>query len=260
MTKIIISGQKFCDILYYLVVFNILALLLSGCADSIEKLSRVGKAPDLAKLDVPTTYGEDEDPAKTAQMYEQRKSVTNSLWQPGAISFFRDNRAWKVGDLVRVVIDISDSAALSNTTNNARTANDSVGAPQVFGKETAIAKAFSGSADPANLLSTSTSKLHKGTGAISRKEAIQTVIAAVVSQILPNGNLLIQGKQEIRVNHELREVRVSGIIRPRDISSRNSVTSDQIAEARISYGGRGVVSDVQQPRVGSQIVDIISPF
>ncbi|MDX1916979.1 MAG: flagellar basal body L-ring protein FlgH [Rickettsiaceae bacterium] len=260
MIRFAISKSKFCGIIHIMMGLIFSSIMISGCTDSLEKLSRVGKAPNLDQLDVPHTYGDDEDPEKVAQVQEMRKSLTNSLWQPGAISFFRDNRAWKIGDLVRVVINISDSAALSNTTNNARTASDSVAAPKVFGKENAIAKALSQSGDATDLLSTSSSKLHKGTGAISRTEAIQTVIAAVVVQILSNGNLVIQGKQEIRVNHELREVKVSGIIRPRDISSTNSVTSDQIAEARISYGGRGVVSDVQQPRVGSQVVDIIAPF
>ncbi len=239
---------------------SLLACVLSSCTDSIERLSRVGKAPDLGKLDVPATHGDDIDPVKELKAHEERKKITNSLWQPGAISFFRDNRAWKAGDIVRVIIQVSDSAKLNNSTNNARAASDGVSAPSVFGKQAAIAKFLSASGKASDLLSTNTSKAHKGNGAITRNEAIQTVMAAIVSQILPNGNLVIQGKQEIRVNHELREIKVTGIIRPRDISSSNSVTSDQIAEARISYGGRGVVSDVQQPRIGSQIVDIISPF
>ncbi|MDX1924714.1 MAG: flagellar basal body L-ring protein FlgH [Rickettsiaceae bacterium] len=232
----------------------------TSCTDSLEKISRLGKAPDLARLEIPQTQGDDLDPAKVHQMNEIRKKQTNSLWQPGAMSFFRDNRAWKIGDIVKVIINISDSAQLNNSTNNSRTAKESIAIPSVFGKEKAIAKALSGSGDPTNLLSTDSSKNHQGTGTINRKEAIQTVISAVVSQILSNGNLVIQGKQEIRVNHELREVKVTGIIRPRDISSENSVNSDQIAEARISYGGRGVVSDVQQPKIGSQVVDIIAPF
>ncbi|MDX2050354.1 MAG: flagellar basal body L-ring protein FlgH [Rickettsiaceae bacterium] len=236
------------------------SFLLLSCTDSFEKLKRVGKAPDLDKIEVPHLAADDEDPKVIAAAYEDRKKRTNSLWQPGSTSFFRDNRAWKVGDIVKVVVKISDSAQLDNSSKNSRAATESLAVPSLFGKQKALAKVLSDTGDASNLVSANSSKNHAGTGGISRKEAIQTVMAAVVTQILKNGNLVIQGKQEIRVNHELREIKVSGIIRPRDISSENSVSSDQIAEARISYGGRGMISDVQQPRVGSQVLDILAPF
>lgn len=238
----------------------IVMLIFSSCSETVDKIKRIGKAPDLARLDIPNSQADEEDREVVAKLYEDRKKRTNSLWQPGSTTFFRDNRAWKVGDIVKVVVNISDSAELDNTSKQARSGADSVGIPSIFGKEKAVSTFLSSKGDPKNILSTKSTRNHVGSGNISRKEAIQTVIAAVVSQILNNGNLVIQGKQEVRVNYELREVRVTGIIRPRDISADNSVSSDQIAEARISYGGRGLVSDVQQPRIGSQIVDIVSPF
>jgi hypothetical protein len=132
--------------------------------------------------------------------------------------------------------------------------------PYMFGKEKAIAANLPTTANLDSLVKTNSSRNHSGSGNISRKENIKTEIAAVVAKVLPNGNLVIQGHQEVRVNYELREIKVAGIIRPKDITSDNSIRTNQMAEARISYGGRGVVSDVQQPRAGAQVIDILSPF
>ena len=130
----------------------------------------------------------------------------------------------------------------------------------MFGKEKAINANLSSAANLGSLINTNSSRSHTGSGNISRKEDVKTEIAATVTKVLPSGNLVVQGHQEVRVNYELREIKVAGIIRPKDITSDNSIKTNQMAEARISYGGRGVVSDVQQPRVGSQVIDIISPF
>lgn len=236
------------------------ALILCSCSDTIEKMKRVGKAPDLDKVDIPDPTEDVKEVIRREESYQARKSKTNSLWKPGSRSFIADSRLWKVGDILRVNVKISDSATLANSTSQSRAGSDSINIPSVFGKETAIATALSKNGKPSPLLSTNNTRNHNGAGNISRKEDINTVIAAVVTQLLPNGNLVISGKQEIRINHELREVKVTGIIRPRDISLENTISSDQIAEARISYGGKGIISDVQAPRTGSQIIDIISPF
>ncbi|WP_316354887.1 flagellar basal body L-ring protein FlgH [Candidatus Trichorickettsia mobilis] len=239
----------------------LLLFLLSSCTETMDKLKRVGRSPELAQVALPTA-DEEADDIDQVKLEQQRSYMrkTNSLWQPGSITFFRDNRAWRIGDIVKVVVLIKDSAKLNNTTNQSRDGSDTMGIPSLFGKERALAHTISRNADPASLLSTNTTRSHKGSGNIARQENISTEIAALVTRVLPNGNLVIQGHQEIRVNYELREIKVAGIIRPKDISSTNSINSDQVAEARISYGGRGVVSDVQQPRVGSQIIDAISPF
>lgn len=239
------------------------ALHLSSCSDTVDRLKRIGKQPPLASVELPTV---EPDPADTlAQQARQNRHrehmrKTNSLWQPGSTTFFRDSRAWNIGDIIKVMVVINDSARLDNSTQQKRNGSDSMGITSLFGKEKAIGKALSNQANPASLLDTSTSRAHTGSGNISRKENISTAIAAVVTKILPNGNLVIQGHQEVRVNYELREVKVAGIIRPKDITSQNSIELSQMAEARISYGGRGVVSDVQQPRAGSQVIDALSPF
>jgi flagellar L-ring protein FlgH len=246
-----------------LVLFITSLFLLSACNDTINKLKRVGKAPEFNTIEIPTVEEDEEEiERREARLKAQRSHMrkTNSLWQPGATTFFRDSRAWKVGDIIRVVVEIKDSASLNNSTKHNRSGNDSLGIPNLFGKEKALKANLPTAANLGSLVSTSSTRNHTGAGDISRKEDIRTEIAATVTKVLPNGNLIVQGNQEVRVNYELREVKIAGIIRPKDITSNNTINTNQMAEARISYGGRGVVSDVQQPRIGSQVIDIISPF
>jgi flagellar L-ring protein FlgH len=250
-----------------------IGVLLAACESTVERLKRVGKAPDFAK-EVPV----DEERLSAAEkeaLVRDRIRRTNSLWQPGSTTFFRDNRAWKVGDILTVSVNITDQATLANSTSQTRGSTDSATINQIYGKNRTFAAtlgmskgarpgaAAAGAAAAAvatNFLDTASNRDLQGAGNIARKETIQTTVAVLVRQVLHNGNLVIEGHQEVRVNHELREVRVAGIVRPKDIDSSNSISSNQIAEARISYGGRGVVSDMQSPRVGSEIMDIISPF
>lgn len=262
--------------LVHIISIFMIGVLLTACESTVERLRRVGKAPDLAKLEVPIDEERLSIAEKDAQNRERMKR-TNSLWQPGSTSFFRDNRAWKVGDILKVKVSITDKATLANSTKQNRNDVEDFNLNEAYGKNRNFAAALGmskgprpgtvlaeGAVAPAALatkfLDIASKRNVNGSGNIDRKETIQTNVAVLVRQVLPNGNLIIEGHQEVRVNHELREVRVAGIIRPRDISSENSINSDQIAEARISYGGRGVVSDMQRPRYGSEVVDIISPF
>lgn len=236
---------------------------LASCNETADRLKRVGRAPEFGNIEIPTIEEDEEEIERRAERDEiqhvhMRK--TNSLWQPGSTKFFRDSRAWKVGDIIRVVVEISDNASLNNSTQQSRNGGDSLGIPNLLGKEKAIAANLSSTANLSSLISTNSSRNHSGSGNISRKENIKTEIAAVVAKVWPNGNLVVQGHQEVRVNYELREIKVAGIIRPKDITSDNSIRTNQMAEARISYGGRGVVSEVQQPRAGAQVIDILAPF
>lgn len=236
---------------------------LSACSSTLERLSRVGKDPKFANIDLPTSEEDEDQQERNKAIHEKQKAhqrKTNSLWQPGSTTFFRDSRAWKVGDIIRIRVQIQDNATLNNTTQQNRSGSDSMGLTALFGKQNAVAHVLNHNANPANLLGSNTTRNHSGGGNISRKEVIRTDVAALVTRVLPNGNLVVQGHQEVKVNSELREIKVAGIIRPKDIDRDNSVNTNQIAEARISYGGRGIVSDVQRPRYGSEIIDILSPF
>jgi len=237
--------------------------LLASCQDTVDKLRRVGKAPDFENIELPTIEEDEEEIERREERLRSQHAhmrKTNSLWQPGSTKFFRDSRAWKVGDIIRVVVEIKDNASLNNSTQQNRSGKDNLGLSNLFGKEKAIQANLPTTANLGSLVSTNSSRNHTGSGNISRKEDVKTEIAATVTKVLPSGNLVVQGHQEVRVNYELREIKVAGIIRPKDITSDNSIKTNQMAEARISYGGRGVVSDMQQPRAGSQVIDIISPF
>lgn len=165
-----------------------------------------------------------------------------------------------MGDILTVTIDIDDKASLDNETKRERTNSESGGISNFLGFEDHIKRILPAGGDPAKLVGADSSSSSDGTGSVGRSEAIVTTVAAVVTQVLPNGNLVIQGRQEVRVNFELREMLIAGVVRPEDISSANTIKHTQIAEARISYGGRGQITDVQQPRYGQQIMDVLLPF
>jgi flagellar L-ring protein precursor FlgH len=184
----------------------------------------------------------------------------NSLWRSGARAFFVDQRASRVGDIVTVNIDIDDSAKTSNSSSSSRTAGVNKGVPHFFGLESSLGKIMPGDYDPENMIETSSKSSNSGSGAVNRSEKISLTIAAVVTAVLPNGNMMIQGTQEVRTNNELRQLTVAGIVRPEDISSANTIRHTQIAEARISYGGRGDISRVQKTPAGQSLVERFSPF
>ncbi|MBF8246585.1 MAG: flagellar basal body L-ring protein FlgH [Rickettsia sp.] len=241
--------------LYYFFIF--IFLFLVSCADSFDKIKRIDKAPDLSTIHL---YLPEPDKSDNKWNKEYHVLYTNSLWYSNSSQFFKDNRPWSVGDLIKITISIDDNAELSNTTSTKRNSNNSLGMPNFWGAENLINSLSNGKIKPNSLMSTKADSKHSADGSISRSEDISTEIAATVVKVLSNGNLLIKGHQEVRVNHELRQIKVTGIIRAKDISSSNSINVNQIAEARISYGGKGVVSDVQQPTIGNKIINILSPF
>ncbi len=237
----------------------ILGLTLTGCG-TMDRMATVGSPPPLSVIDSPTAqpgYRPVRLPMPEPVSYVYQP---NSLWRSGARAFFEDQRADQVGDILTVTIEIDDKAEVENATNRSRTGNEALGIDQIAGFDTALISLLPGSPALGDLIDLNSNTNTTGSGAVDREEEIETSIAAVVVQVLPNGNLVIEGRQEIRVNFEVREIIVAGIVRPEDISADNIISSEKIAEARISYGGRGQITDVQQPRYGQQFLDIILPF
>ncbi len=244
---------------------NILILLaiitiLPGCS-IFSRLGDVGRKPELSKIENPTKTPDYEPVQMPMPKQTAEKSGVNSLWRGGASGIFKDQRALYVGDIITVNISVSDNANMTNTSSRARGGDsDSLSIGALAGFETDLGGILPDAANPANLLEINSSSETTGTGSITRDEAVNITMAAIVTQVLPNGNLVISGSQEVRVNYELRQLQVDGVIRRADISSDNSVSSDQIAELRLSYGGKGTISEVQQPRYGRQVLEVINPF
>jgi len=184
----------------------------------------------------------------------------SSLWTARRSSLFGDRRAAQRGDILTVVIEIDDKAEISNSSGRSRAGNESMGMPSLFGIPQRLDETLPAGANMADAVNTSGSSSYKGSGNVSRNEKLTLRVAATVVEELANGVLRIEGQQEVRVNFELRELIVSGYVRPVDISRQNEITYDKIAGARISYGGRGQITDVQQPRYGQQVADILLPF
>jgi flagellar L-ring protein precursor FlgH len=234
----------------------LLLLLLGGC----ERLSEVGRPPALAAMDSPTADPRWRNVSMPMPAPQEPAASANSLWRAGSRTFLRDQRAAQLGDLVTVLVSIQDQAQLQNQTERERTGTDTMGLPRLLGLESSLTRLLPTGTDPSALVQTNGEQTTNGTGSIRRTETVTLRVAATVSQVLPNGNLVVAGRQQVRVNHELRDMQVSGIIRPQDIASDNTVRHDRLAEARIAYGGRGTLSDVQAPRYGQQLLDIILPF
>ncbi len=194
-------------------------------------------------------------PAPLPQNYTQ-----NSLWRTGARSFFDDQRAGDIGDILTVNIAISDQAQVNNTTSRSRTGNTSASVNAMFGLNELIDRNIPGGVGITPGADFGSSSTSNGTGTVNRAESINLTVAAVITQKLPNGNLVIAGSQEVKVNNEVRELVVGGIIRPQDISATNTISHTQLAQARISYGGRGDLSNLQRASVAARAVDAVNPF
>ena len=237
-----------------------LCALLAGCS-TFDRLKSVGEPPPLTAIHDPTA----QPGYRPVQMPMPETIIAsyqpNSLFSNEARGFFKDQRAHRIGDILTVIVTIDDSAQISNSTARARSATNKAGLGAVIGSAVGDMGGVPGidvGADGS--ISTQSGLADSGNGSVNRKESLETLVAAVVTQVLPNGNLVIEGRQEVRVNFEVRDLIVAGIVRPEDIHADNTIPSSKIAEARIAYGGRGQITDVQQPRYGQQIADAILPF
>lgn len=190
---------------------------------------------------------------------EPPKSAAGSLWQPGNKHFFKDSRASRVGDMVTVMVEESAEAESEANTETTKTHDSSADVDNVGNLE-GLLRSRSIINAASNLLDTDSNRTFTGEGSTDRKDTLTGNVAAVVTQVLPNGYLVIQGKREIVINYELQEMQIQGIIRPEDITAANTIASNKIAEARIFYAGKGIVDDTQAPQYGVRFIDKIMPF
>jgi Flagellar basal body L-ring protein len=234
-------------------------LALSGCG-SLRRIAEIGSGPELSAVSNPTGRPDWRPVSMPMPAAQEAERMPNSLWRPGSRAFFRDQRAAQVGDIITVLVNITDEAELQNQTSRSRNNGEGLGLPALLGLEASVNRLFPNSVSAGSLVSGSSNSTSSGTGQINRSETVTLRVAGTITQVLPNGNLVVVARQEVRVNNELRELRIGGVIRPQDIASDNTVRHDRMAEARIAYGGRGTLSDVQAPRYGQQLLDIILPF
>jgi flagellar L-ring protein precursor FlgH len=234
--------------------------VLSGC-NTLSRISEVGNAPKLSDIKNPTTRKDYRPVSLPMPAPEIAKDNPNSLWRSGARAFFRDHRAKEVGDIVTVKMSLSDSATFANKTERARADTEDTSLDNLLGLEAELSKVLPEAISTAqSIVKFGSTHDTSGDGTITRSEALSLTFAAVVTQILPNGSLVIMGRQEVSVNSELRELVVTGVIRPSDIDSDNTISDDSIAEMRVAYGGRGSLSGLQKPRWGMEMWDILFPF
>lgn len=232
----------------------IMASALVGC----NATTKIGQAPTFTPI---SHYVNDPRDVMTfAERQQPHNRAVASLWAGQQGEIFGDNRANKIGDILTVVIEIDDKAEISNTTRQSRNGSQSMGVPNLLGLPQSIAPELPTEATMDDIVGLSGSSNHTGNGSVRRNEKLTLRIAGTVTNVMPNGVMYVRGTQEIRVNNELRQLTLQGFVRPSDINRRNEITYDKIASARISYGGRGQITDVQQPRYGQQALDRILPF
>jgi flagellar L-ring protein precursor FlgH len=235
------------------------ALLLGGC-DMFQQLSEIGRPPAMTPSSDPTKAPTWRPVTLPMPHAEPAPSQPASLWRTGSRAFFKDQRAAQVGDIVTIVVSTTDTANVQNASSEVKNGGESLGVPNMLGAEAMFPRWFGKGVTGSNLVSATSASTAGGTGIIKRNETVALRLAGVVTQVLPNGNLVVAARQEMRVNSELRVLEVSGVIRPQDIASDNTVSHDRMAEARISYGGRGQLTNIQTPRYGQQALDILLPF
>ncbi len=239
---------------------SIALLLACATAAGCGRQDHLGKAPSFTPPVAGTEHGAMMDPGLpyTPEVAPVVPGV--SLWSDTRQSLLGDRRAMRRGDIMTVVVEIDDKAEISNATSRSRNGSDSLQIPQLIGLPQRLDTALPEGASAANAVSVTSSSTSGGNGSVRRNEKVTLRVAATIVEVLPNGVLHIEGSQEVRVNFEMRELIVSGYVRPEDISRQNEITYDKIASARVSYGGRGQITDMQQPRIGQQVLDAVLPF
>ncbi|HMO07308.1 MAG TPA: flagellar basal body L-ring protein FlgH [Paracoccaceae bacterium] len=234
----------------------VLVLATAGCA----RLGEVGKAPAFSPLEGTTQHHAIYSTPMPLVADPEGPTAASSLWTAGTGSLLGDRRAARRGDILTVVIAINDRAEFNSSTDRSRASSERMGIPSLFGIPQRIDRSLPEGATMAGAVQAGSASTYSGDGSVARTEKLTLRVAATVVEELANGVLRIEGQQEVRVNDELRELVVSGYVRPADISRQNEISYDRIAGARVSYGGRGLISQVQRPRWGQQVTDAVLPY
>lgn len=241
-------------------LMGVCIIALNAC-NTTSRISEIGDGPKLTEITNPTVMPDYRPVSMPMPAPKMAQDNPNSLWRSGATAFFKDHRAKAVGDILTVNLLLNDSAALANNTTRTRTDRNTADVTALLGFETKLAKNnLPAGFNPAAAANFGNNTATAGDGTIARSEKITLTFAAVVTQILPNGAMVFMGRQEVLVNAEIRELLVTGVIRPEDIESDNTIGHTKIAEMRVRYGGSGTLSGLQQPRWGTQLWDILFPF
>ncbi len=230
-----------------------------GCRTT-DRLMDINEQPPVSHIMNPEAHPNYRPVTMPMPAPQADETSNNSLWKTGAKTFFKDQRAKERGDILTVLIDMNDNASLTNKTDTSRQSQQTIGVNNFMGIETNFAQVLPQSVDPTKLIGISSKPTLSGSGTVQRTEQVKFKLAATITQILPNGNFVIAGRQEMRINYEVRDVHLKGIIRPEDVSSANTIPYEKMAEARISYGGRGQLDDMQQAPWGHQVINAITPF
>ncbi len=238
----------------------VLPLLLATAVAACGSRSDFVRAPDLSPVSESPELVAMQSPGMPVSLDPDRPVDAASLWSGERRSLLGTRRAETRGDIVTVVIEIDDEAEFSNTSERSRSSSGSVGMPNMLGLPQRLEDKLPAGVSLDTAVGYNADSASRGDGSTRRNEELTLRVAATVTEILPNGSFAIEGRQEVRLNFELRELIVTGFVRPEDISRRNEVNYDKIAAARISYGGRGRIQEIQQPRWGQRVVDTISPF
>lgn len=237
----------------------LVASSLTGC-NTLTRMAEINRGPGVSEIANPTAAKDYRPVSMPMPAPSPSEANPSSLWRPGAKAFFKDHRAKQIGDILTVTVSIADSASLANNTTRARADDENVDVTNVMGLAGKFYKNHLNRATQGSELTIGTEHDTSGDGTIARSETVSLTFAAVITQVLPNGLLAFMGRQEVKVNAELRELMVTGLVRPGDIESDNTITHEKVAEMRVAYGGRGTLSDLQQPRWGFQLIDILFPF
>lgn len=242
------------------IVSKFIVLTALGLSAGCARTDHIGKPPSFTPaIEAPEARAMIE-PGLPLVLFDTKPVDAASLWSPSRASLLGDRRAVVRGDILTVVIEIDEKAEISNSSDRSRSGSENLSVPGLFGLPQRLDERLPPGASSAELVGINSNSSSSGDGSVKRNEKLELRIASTVIDVLPNGVLSISGSQELRVNFELRELLVTGFVRPEDVSRQNEITYDKIASARVSYGGRGQISDVQQPRIGQQILDAVLPF